>query len=789
MKKIYHISQIFMSRFKWKVLTTLTLFALQALNAFAQEIPIGTWRSHLPFQSIISVVEVDNIIYGATREALLYFNKTDNSLNRLSKVEGLSDVGISRLAASEERKTLIVAYTNGNIDLINQGQVYNVSDIKRSNIIGSRSIQNIRVDGRFAYLATGFGVVKFDLDDKVIRESYYFGPNGQYVNTLDIALTPEYLYAATENGIFRVEKNANMADFTKWEKMHNMPYPEERYNAIEYFSGKIIANLNKPTIYNADTLFIFDGLQWDYFYKTHNSSVYQIRSYNDSLLVPYDGGVDFYNSNHQHVFRIYNYMEQTLSPAPRDAIICKDRFIWIADNRLGLIRTRRWQQAKSYTTNGPRIVSAYDMNLKNRHLWVATGGITGPFHNQWRTEGIMHYKDFKWDYYHKSDIPELEFAFDFVQITPDPSNASRAFASSWYNGIYQLGPEGLEAVYNDQNSSLQKRSSVNDNIRIGGSAFDKAGNLWVTNSEVEKPISVRKANGQWLAFSTNSLTNSSTHLSKIIVDSYGQKWAQLGRLSGILVFKENTLENANDYAVRIINSTENQGGLPSSTVFAIAEDLDRNIWIGTDKGATVIYNPQRVLTGEAINAQQILVELGGFYGPLLESEVVTCIAVDGANKKWFGTERSGAFLMSPDGRTLITHFTAENSPLFSNNILSIAIDDVSGEVYFGTDKGIASYRGMATKAEAEFTEVLAFPNPVRENYNGYIAIKGLVRNANVKITDIAGNLIFETIAEGGQAIWNGRKFSGERPATGVYLVFASNDDGSQTLVTKILFVN
>jgi hypothetical protein len=211
--------------------------------------------------------------------------------------------------------------------------------------------------------------------------------------------------------------------------------------------------------------------------------------------------------------------------------------------------------------------------------------------------------------------------------------------------------------------------------------------------------------------------------------------------------------------------------------------------VGTDEGVAVFYSPQDILTSERSDAERILVNVDGYVQYLLETESVKAIAVDGANRKWFGTERAGVFLLSADGTEQIHHFTEDNSPLFSNNIACIAINDETGEVFFGTAKGLISFKGTATPGTPTNTDVYAYPNPVRPGYSGPIAIKGLVQDAVVKITDVTGTLIYETRAEGGQAIWNGYNFDGRRASTGVYLVFISTDDGKEAMVTKILFVN
>jgi ligand-binding sensor domain-containing protein len=207
-------------------------------------------------------------------------------------------------------------------------------------------------------------------------------------------------------------------------------------------------------------------------------------------------------------------------------------------------------------------------------------------------------------------------------------------------------------------------------------------------------------------------------------------------------------------------------------------------------GICVFYSPENFfIPGQNFDAQQILVQEGSYTQYLLENEMVTAIAVDGANQKWIGTDRGGVFLFSPDGTKKIYHFTIDNSPLFSNRITALAINPLTGEVYIGTDKGIISFKSTATEGGDTFSDVYAYPNPVKEGYTGYIAIKGLVQDAEVKITDISGRLIFATKASGGQAIWDGKNFSGKRAKTGVYLVMASNSDGSEKIVTKILIIN
>ncbi|GAI04403.1 unnamed protein product, partial [marine sediment metagenome] len=239
-------------------------------------------------------------------------------------------------------------------------------------------------------------------------------------------------------------------------------------------------------------------------------------------------------------------------------------------------------------------------------------------------------------------------------------------------------------------------------------------------------------------------------------------------------------------------SIVDQDGKTFNNIFSVAEDLEGNIWVGTNEGPVIYYNPENVFSGQNFFAHRINIpreDDSGLANYMLGTETITAIAVDGANRKWIGTENAGVFLLAPDGMKQIYSFNENNSPLLSNNITSIAIDHQSGEVFFGTDKGIISYRSTATQGSNEFNKVFVFPNPVREDYDGPITVTGLVSDAEVKITDISGNIVYETRALGGQAIWDGRNFSGARVQTGVYLIFCTNEDGSKTHVTKLLFIH
>jgi ligand-binding sensor domain-containing protein len=317
---------------------------------------------------------------------------------------------------------------------------------------------------------------------------------------------------------------------------------------------------------------------------------------------------------------------------------------------------------------------------------------------------------------------------------------------------------------------------------------DEEGYLWITNSLVKKGLACMNTDGVWQSFTINSYNTENNHLGDIIIDNQGKKWFYIAKGGGIIVYDDNgTPENTSDDRDRLLGTNAGSGGLPSNTIHSLAKDKDGEIWVGTNQGVAVFYDTENVF-GLDGDAQLVLVEANGYVEPIIANETVTTIAIDGANRKWFGTKNSGVFVYSSDGSQQIERFSEENSPILSNTINHIAINQNSGEVLISTEKGLISYKAEATEGESKHGNVLVYPNPVKENYNGPIAIKNVVENANVKITDIKGNLIKTVAAFGGQAIWDGKNIYGERANTGVYLVFSTDPTGLETNVAKILFI-
>jgi len=438
------------------------------------------------------------------------------------------------------------------------------------------------------------------------------------------------------------------------------------------------------------------------------------------------------------------------------------------------------------------------MDSRKGNIWVASGSLSGDAPNFQERNGTYLFSENSWTTYDRSNDAIYNALVNsgspaLISVAVDPTDPDHAFFACWGVGVMETRKTGGVEIYKTTNSSLRGISGLGNYIIAGGLTFDDSNNLWVVAGGNTSPISVKRPDGSWQSFVIPNADMARFGLYQIIVDDYNQKWfiAKEGAShgQGIGVFNENDPNISNDDQFRRITADAGQGSLADIYVRSLAKDKDGSIWIGTDKGISVIYNPGNVFSSSSFDSQRIIIEQDGNAQYLLETEAVSVITIDGANRKWFGTTNGGAFLMSADGTKQLLNFNIDNSPLPSNGITSIAIDDVSGEVFFGTDKGIVSYRGDATAGTETCNDYLVFPNPVRHDYHGPIAIRGLVENADVKITDIAGNLVFHTIANGGQAIWYGTNFGGERVQTGIYTIMVSNTDGTETCATKLLLAN
>jgi hypothetical protein len=771
------------------------LFLFQVtITGFTQTTGIGQWREHLPYSQCIAVKEIGSKIYCATPYSIFYYDKDDNSIQRISKINGLSDIGISAMNYNSAYNTLVIAYTNANIDLIKNNTIINMSDIKRSSILGNKTINDIYFIGQYAYLSCGFGIVVLDVVKEEIHETYYIGANGSQVNVYGLTKNDQdTLFAATEHGVYTAYANdPNLANYQSWKKDTRLS-TSAKYDHIITFNGQVVAS-QFQTSTNGDSLFRNANGQWTKWVLNVSNQVEHFESTHGKLVISYNYFVKYYNADFNYDNGVYSY--NTTGPYPTDAIFDNSGFIWISDNNSGLASVDTASGKYSpITISGPLSSLVFAITAYGNDVYVVPGGRDLSYYPNYSPAAMYHFDGTSWNNITANTDAGLANARDLCTISVDPSDSKRVYSGGYPGGLVEFYNEKVVNRFGYWNSSLKNHvSSDTGDVRVNGTAFDSNGNLWVAvsgnNTCISQYCRTCTASKQWTGYNVPIVQQDD--LGQMIIDNSNQKWV-VTRIAGsvtspLLVFKEDANNPANSKSILLSQQVGN-GNIPGQYVYAITVDKNGEVWVGTEKGIGVFFNPENIFTGQDYDAQQILVQQGLYVQYLMENEKVTAIAVDGANRKWIGSEGGGLYLFSADGTKQIEHFTTDNSPLFSNNILALTIDPETGEVFIGTDQGLISFKGTATEGGENFSTVYAYPNPVKEDYDGLIGIKGLVSNAQVRITDISGNLIFSTQANGGLAIWNGKNFNGRKAKSGVYLVYAGNDNGSQKIVTKILIIH
>lgn len=785
---------------RYFLLSSLMLFVFFQL-AFAQ-VGVGQWQDHLPYAKATYVAESQSHIYTATKEALFSYNKSSGETERLNKVTGLSDIGIESLAYSQEYDVLIIGYSNGNIDLLKQRDIINIADIKRKSISSEKSINHILIIDQYALLSTGFGIVVLDVDRQEIRSTWYIADMGAFLNVFETDFDGQYVFAATEDGIYKGDyRNANLADFNQWEILTDISFGSSFYwlrgqtfSSLEFFNDMLIVNKQNSEIQNGDTLFVYKDETWSYFPDTSMHNVNFLASNDEMLILTSVYNIMLYDTALNELMNIYTYQfisnGETISPHPSIALAGIDDKLIIADKNKGLVRHLRAWNDMHISLNGPLSSSVFDISSGGGNTYMVAGGLNLSWGPTFKRAEINYLKNNEWYYLTEKQDTMLNGIFDLVNLKVNPKNPSQVFVGSWVQGLMELKNDQIINKYNESNSSLQSVSTA-DYVRIGGMDFDDEQNLWVVNSGSEIPIHMLSPDGEWTGLDYSSEINA-FNIGEIIVTQNNHKWVVLPRGGGLFAFDDNgTPDDTSDDRTKKFSIRDEYGQTISNEVFSIAEDLNGSIWVGTNIGVVVYYNPEDIFDENLVGYRVLIPRNDGTNNAdiLLGAEIVTDIAVDGANKKWFATESGGVFKTSSDGIEEIHHFNQDNSPLFSNNVLCLDINQETGEVFFGTNKGVLSYRSEATMGEDDYSDVYTFPNPVEPDYQGPITVHGLISGSIVKITDISGNLVFETRSEGGQAIWYGKNLNGERVQTGVYLVFSANEDGTQSNVTKILFIN
>ncbi len=751
------------------------------------ELAIGQWRQHLPWQRATSVAQSEGKVYFATEWAVVEVDKAARTPRFLTRIEGLSDAGIERIGFNRATRSLLIVYQNSNMDIwrADNGAVRNLPVILLNRqLVGDKRIYGIAFEGGFAYLACGFGIIKVNMERGDIVYTTF---TDMVVRSVEVH--QGFLYAGTEEGLFRLPANdPNPADFGRWQAlglMEGLPSGAV-VNDMASYGGLLFLGMGRA-------LCRYNGAKLDTIAQDAQQEVIFLTAEGAGLVIGwkkgFNGKVQYMGHPYAGPYDIHWRCE---SFGPLHCIEDGALRFWMADANDdfryydGLAET-----CERFRYNSPYREAIAEIAIGQGRVFATTPGSLPTLDATYNRSGVyIREPDGRWTRFYEGSNPELvphDCHVDLWRVAVHPF-LPKFFVGSFWGGLVEATGVGEPAkVYTQHNSTLQNAGISGANrTAIGGLAFDEMGNLWISNyGALQTPIAVMKPDGTLRHFSA-PLNN----LLQVAVDRNGYKWFVPAFNTGVLVYDSGSnLDDPSDDQYRHITTANSV--LPTNTVNCVAVDLDGDVWVGTNQGVVSFQCGTNVFKDICRGTRRI-VNVDGFNGYLLENETVQTIAVDGGNRKWVGTT-NGIFVLSPSGDVQLARFSATNSPLIDNNIRHIAIDHTTGEVWIATGKGLMSYRAEATAGTSVHSErPYAYPNPVRPDYDGPIAIYGLARDANVKITDVAGNLVYEGRATGGQAIWNGRDYLGRRVSSGVYLVFATSTrslENPEGVVAKVVILN
>ncbi len=758
------------------LLCCISLFSIT--NAYAQIPPIGQWREHLNYQKAIQVIKGDRI-YCATAQALFTINEK-NEAQRFSKVTGLNDIGISAIGWDQTTAQLIIAYKNSNIDLLKENTVKNISDIKRSNIAGNKTIQHIFCSNGFAYLSTGLGIIVVDLTKNEIKDTWIIGNNGAQVAVSGTTLFNNQWYAATAEGLKTASINSsNLADYRNWQNLSGAAgLPSGSCQQVLLVNGNIVVQRN-------DSLLLRNGNNWQLLYYDAAWPIINTSTSENRLLV-----CQRTNTGNARVISLNTNgnIEQTraqpgIISLPSSALL-DNNTVWVADQFGGLSRFS--SSVDRFIPNGPPGIATGELLSNGSSVFAAAGSVNDAWNYLYNRDGIFQLKEDQWSFRGYYNTSVLDSVLDFITLTQDPRDQS-IWAGSYGGGLVRFQENSIR-IFKQHNSSLRAAIGDPGSVRVSGLAFDSKQRLWISNYGAPQNLQVRKQDSTWTSF-TIPFSHTENAVAQIVVDDYDQLWIISPKGNGLFCYNPgNNIDQTNDDRWKFYRQGIGNGNLPSNNIYSLAKDKNGYIWVGTDKGIGVIQCTDNIFGGSGCDAILPIVQQSQFAGLLFRDEVVQCIAVDGANRKWVGT-RNGVWLISANGEKIIYRFTEENSPLLSNDVRKLTIDPLSGEVFMATFNGICSFRSTATEGGNSNQQVMVFPNPVPPGFSGTIAIRGLVNNALVKITELNGRLVYQTRALGGQAIWDGKNYLGTKVASGVYLVIIRDDEGIEKVATKIVITS
>lgn len=722
--------------------------------------PIGSWQEHLSYHNSIAVGTDGVNILSASRSALFQFDPNKEEYLRNSTIHGLSGASIRTINSNPS--ATIIAYENSQLDILQNNHPKKVNTIRLSNILANKQINSIWRQADQCLLATGFGLAVLNVEKGEIGDVYLIGNDGRYASVNQLAADGQYFYAAGAEGLKRAPRSgSNLADYRHWETLgESAGLPAGAIQAVFFWKNALFVRQGSRLFKQTGTLFSLfyeDNRNW----LSIDTGVHELLI--SQTAAAQSAGILKLNEQAQLLGRL----QHPALRQPKQVLFSNNQY-WVADEQSGLLRI-----------DG----DIWEAMIPNSPAGLGTGGLlTRP--NYWWATGdsvASRFSNGNWENFLPGSV---NWPANFRQVGPvSPGAGQDIWFGSALDGICQWNESGFTI---HKEPLLSAPAGASGTYKVGGLYLDQEQNLWITNDGATKGLVVYRNNANSLSFEI-PFFYPGFRLGQIVADDLQQKW-MIAPGFGVFCYNQgNSLEQTGDDQWRFFQQGAGNGNLPSSQVLCLAKDHFGFIWMGTADGIGILQCPEQVFSTQGCEVQLPVVQTDNFAGYLFKGERVQAIAVDGANRKWVGTQ-NGLWLISASGDKTLLRFTSANSPLPDNDVKQLSIDPRTGSVLIATANGMVSYQSTATEGGTSNSNLIVYPNPVPPGYTGAIAVRGLVHNATVKITELNGRLVYQGRALGGQAIWNGLDLNGKRVATGVYLVWVSDDSRKEQAVTKIVFI-
>jgi hypothetical protein len=756
------------------------------------------WKGYFSYLNVIDVAKGNDKIYVASDNAVFSYDINTSELETLTTINGLSGDEISTIHYSEAYQMLLIGYNSGLIEIAldDEDNIINIVDILDKPTIppNNKKINHFEEYNEFIYISTDYGISVYDMSRLEFGDTYYIGAGGSQLIVKQTTVAGDYIYAAcySNGGLKRALVNSgNLIDYQQWQTISggNIVGVESTLEGKVYTikTNRIVYSVVNTTLSQITTI---------------PDPILDFRNASNNLFVTTKNTAYFFNGEFVEITNVPVPVEY---PTEFTVTTMDGEYMYIGTINYGVLKIAYLNQTDitEIYPDGPLRNNPFAIQTSPSNLWVTYGDYNQTYNpsplRQW---GISHLNNEAW-----VNIPfdSVLGTRDLNRIAINPFNNQQVFISSFNDGLLEVNDNEPTVLYDESNSLL--RSLVfpgfpnYKSIRVSASTFDTSGVLWTMTARVAKPlVSYDPIADQWNSFDFTALIpdplNGEWGYSDIAIDNIGTKWMG-GYNNGLIGFNNNN-------GVQLKNVYTEEQNMPSTFVTSVAVDKRNQVWIGTSNGLRVLYNPASFFSESNVEVSSIIILDNGLPQELLFQTYISNIEVDGSNNKWIATIGAGLYYFSADGQETIHHFTKDNSPLPTNNIVDVSIDQANGVVYIATDKGLVSYGSGGSQTEVTLENAFVFPNPVRPDYNmadKKINIKGITENMNIKITDIEGNLVAEAQSntnlrykgynleiDGGTAYWNGKNLGNNTVASGVYLVMLSDLESYETKVIKLMIV-